>query len=51
MPRPSSTVLNDFKIRATLKQAWEDSLPGITGGHEEGRVIEVGDTWEILSEE
>jgi hypothetical protein len=39
MPRQSSLVLNDFATRATLKQAWQDSLPATTGGHEEGGFI------------
>lgn len=33
------TVLSDPTVRDALKQAWEDSQPGITGGHEEGGFI------------
>lgn len=32
-------VLNSSTVRAALKQAWEDSQPGITGRHEEGGFI------------
>ncbi len=32
-------ILNDATIIAALKQAWNDSLPGITGGHEEGGFV------------
>lgn len=39
MPAQSSTLLNDPAICAALKQAWQDSQPGITGGHEEGGFI------------
>ncbi len=34
--------LTDPKIRAALKQAWKDSQPGVTGGHEEGGFIVMG---------
>lgn len=39
MAQQRSTVLHDPTVRAALKQAWEDSLPGVTGGHEEGGFI------------
>ena len=32
-------ILNNPLIRIELKQAWEDSQPGVTGGHEEGGFI------------
>lgn len=32
-------LLNDPTVRSGLKQAWEDSQPGTTGGHEEGGFI------------
>jgi hypothetical protein len=32
-------ILNDPVVRAALKQAWEDSQPGLSGGHEEGGFI------------
>lgn len=32
-------LLNDLSVRSGLKQAWEDSQPGTTGGHEEGGFI------------
>jgi len=37
--RIPSNLLKDGVIRAALKQAWEDSLPGVAGGHEEGGFI------------
>jgi len=36
---PQRRSLNDPTIRAALKQAWEDSQPGLLGGHEEGGFI------------
>lgn len=39
MTQQCATGLNDPTIRAALKQAWEDSRPGFTGGHEEGGFI------------
>jgi len=35
---PSNLLKNDT-IRAALKQSWDDSLPGASGGHEEGGFI------------
>lgn len=37
--KKSSSLLNHRAIRAAIKQAWKDSQPGITGGHEEGGFI------------
>ena len=31
--------MNDTIVRDALKQAWQDSNPGVTGGHEEGGFI------------
>jgi hypothetical protein len=39
MAQRRTTILNDLAIRAALKQAWEDSRPGVIGGHEEGGFI------------
>ena len=39
MPLSPKTVLNNAIVRAALQQAWQDSNPGITGGHEEGGFI------------
>ncbi len=39
MPDSTSSVLNDPAVRTALRQAWEDSRPGPTGGHEEGGFI------------
>jgi proteasome lid subunit RPN8/RPN11 len=39
MPRSISEILNDPTIQAALKRAWEDSLPGTSGRHEEGGFI------------
>jgi len=35
----ATSILNDPTVRTALKQAWEDSEPGPTGGHEEGGFI------------
>jgi hypothetical protein len=32
-------ILNDPAVRTALKQAWQDSQPGVAGGHEEGGFI------------
>jgi hypothetical protein len=32
-------ILNDPAVRAALKQAWQESKPGGSGGHEEGGFI------------
>ncbi len=39
MPASITNILNDPAVRDTLKQAWLDSQPGVTGGHEEGGFI------------
>ncbi|NUQ83471.1 MAG: DUF4329 domain-containing protein [Anaerolineales bacterium] len=39
MPLTSRTVLFDANIRSGLQQAWIDSNPGATGGHEEGGFV------------
>lgn len=39
MPDKAMSLLNDPVVRAALRQAWEDSQPGLTSGHEEGGFI------------
>jgi hypothetical protein len=39
MPSPYTSILNDPIVRAALRQAWADSQPGESGGHEEGGFI------------
>ena len=39
MTEQHGTILNNPEVRATVKQAWTDSQPGVTGGHEEGGFI------------
>ncbi len=39
MPEQSPTVLIDPSVRAAINQAWQDSLPGLSGGHEEGGFV------------
>ncbi len=39
MTQQRTTILNAPAVRAALKQAWEDSQSGVTGGHEEGGFI------------
>jgi hypothetical protein len=39
MPVDSNVLLDSPLIRSALKQAWQDSKPGIIGGHEEGGFI------------
>ena len=34
-----SSVLNEPEVRVALWQAWQDSQPGVIGGHEEGGFI------------
>ena len=48
MPHSQKSILNDPAIRTALKQAWQDSNPGLTGGHEEGGFI-VQDSGNNLS--
>ncbi len=39
MTRRQILILNDLAVRAALKQAWQESQPGVSGGHEEGGFI------------
>ncbi len=39
MNQSYTEILNDSLVCAELKQAWEDSKPGVSGGHEEGGFI------------
>ena len=39
MAQQRAAMLNNPAVCAALKQAWEDSQPGATGGHEEGGFI------------
>lgn len=39
MAQHRANILNDPAVRAAIKQAWEDSQPGVIGGHEEGGFI------------
>ena len=39
MTQHSILILNDPAVRAALKQAWQESKPGVSGGHEEGGFI------------
>ena len=39
MPVDPRIILNDPIVRVALKQAWQDSQPGVIGGHEEGGFI------------
>ncbi len=39
MPKPHALILSDPVVRVTLKQAWQDSKPGVSGGHEEGGFV------------
>ena len=39
MPRQVTSILDVALVRAALRQAWEDSQPGLTGSHEEGGFI------------
>jgi len=39
MTHQHATLLNDPTVRSALRQAWEDSQPGVTGGHEEGGFV------------
>jgi hypothetical protein len=42
MPKRPTTLLRNPIVRAALQQAWKDSNPGISGGHEEGGFIVQG---------
>jgi len=48
MPPTPEAILSDINVRSTLQQAWTDSNPGVTGGHEEGGYI-VKDDGDNLS--
>jgi len=39
MAQQRATILDNAAVCAALQQAWEDSQPGVTGGHEEGGFI------------
>jgi len=39
MPRTRAAILSDPVVRAAFKEAWIDSSPGISGGHEEGGFV------------
>jgi len=39
MPLDPNAILNDPAVLAALKQAWQDSHPGVAGGQEEGGFI------------
>lgn len=39
MPIQYHPILHDPVVCAALKQAWQDSQPGVTGGHEEGGFV------------
>ena len=39
MAQDHIAILSAPAVRTALRQAWEDSLPGIAGGHEEGGFI------------
>jgi hypothetical protein len=36
MTQHSILILNDPAVCTALKQAWQESNPGVSGGHEEG---------------
>jgi len=44
MPLTARAVLSDTNVRSALQQAWTDSNPGVTGGHEEGGFIVKDDS-------
>lgn len=39
MPDQRPSLLDALAVRAALRQAWSDSQPGISGGHEEGGFV------------
>jgi hypothetical protein len=39
MSQQHVSVLDAPEVRAALQQAWEDSQPGLSGGHEEGGFV------------
>jgi hypothetical protein len=40
-------ILGDSVVRNALSQAWQDSQPGVSGGHEEGGFIVQNATGEL----
>jgi len=42
MPLTPRAVLSNANVRSAFQQAWTDSNPGVTGGHEEGGFIVKG---------
>jgi hypothetical protein len=38
-PLKPRDVLNESAVRAALAEAWQESKPGLTGGHEEGGFV------------
>jgi len=46
----SNELLQNDVIRAGLRSAWDDSSPGVTGGHEEGGFVLLRPNGEILIE-
>ncbi len=48
MTTPLMALLNNPTIRAALQQAWSDSRPGLTGGHEEGGFIVRESTGDLV---
>lgn len=47
MGRQVRAILKNPLICAELKRAWEESKPGLAGGHEEGGFIVRGETGEV----
>jgi len=43
-------ILNDPVVRAALRYAWDDSQPGMLGGHEEGGFILRDSTGDVTVE-
>lgn len=39
MPKRPRAILHNPLVREALRQAWLDSTPGISGGHEEGGFV------------
>jgi hypothetical protein len=48
MPKLHTLILSDSTVIAALRQAWFDSVPGVTGGHEEGGFIIREDDGSLL---
>jgi len=47
MAQQRATILDNAAVCAALTQAWEDSQPGVTGGHEEGGFILRGSAGDL----